>query len=517
MGFLAHNVDISPTYPSHWLTRTIMKTTKTAFALSMALISTAPAWAHATLNEASELGLDSAQEVTPPLDATTELSAETVPLLPAVQAPIVQITPFVRPVVRSVVDATAPAQVPVLATETLDELASLATTTQTPLNATLSGGISRLEVMQADKPVLDAPVIPEGVLTGGITPINRPSTLIASDVTEDASVTYQDGVFAMHITPLPARASISTPPSAPVEALAPVYAISAQITPIKRTIAPGVRLESQALALGEYARTVQDIQWSEGMGRNTAMTVKLQTYLDWQGAAPGAIDGKWGKNSISALAGFQAMRNLEITGRMSDETYAALQEGIDAQDPILVGYTISNDDVQYPFGTAHHYHDLTEMLAERFHMTPAYLKELNAGIAMQAGETVTVINAKNHRTPFNHLVVNKTNHMVFGYQDAGDRGEIVAVYPAALGTLPPIGTYQLDNAVLYPDTPNPHGANHPQGLVRLDLAGTSCSITGTAEPQSVGQAGTGCISLTNWNALSALSALEDGALVSIIE
>ncbi|WP_242620171.1 peptidoglycan-binding domain-containing protein [Moraxella caviae] len=60
------------------------------------------------------------------------------------------------------------------------------------------------------------------------------------------------------------------------------------------------------LNLSEYAKAVNEAQWSPNMKVNTAMTVKLQALLDWNHASPGPIDGGWGMNSKKALINFQS-------------------------------------------------------------------------------------------------------------------------------------------------------------------------------------------------------------------
>ena len=58
------------------------------------------------------------------------------------------------------------------------------------------------------------------------------------------------------------------------------------------------------------------------------------------------IDGKVGSNMRQAIAGFQKARGLQVTGTMDQATWNALED----RQPILGSYTITDADVQGPFG-----------------------------------------------------------------------------------------------------------------------------------------------------------------------
>ena len=128
--------------------------------------------------------------------------------------------------------------------------------------------------------------------------------------------------------------------------------------------------------------------------------VGFQVLLDRQGFSPGQIDGKTGANFSHALSALQTDKKLQSTGRPDCETWKAL--GADSAEPTITSYTITDEDVKGPFEKipakaadqakleALGYQSATEQLAERFHVAPALLAQLNPGVPMTAGKAIKV-------------------------------------------------------------------------------------------------------------------------------
>lgn len=294
--------------------------------------------------------------------------------------------------------------------------------------------------------------------------------------------------------------------------------------------------------LSHYAEQVNSARWTPNMRKNTAMTVKLQTLLDWNHASPGPIDGGWGMNSKKALKNFQAMRNLPVTGKMDAATWAALSKNVNLDNPSLVQYTLTEEDVntklaQIPSGAEAkskmkglYYQSLVEMLGERFHMDVRYLEKLNSGKKFKAGETITVINVGDPlKARINRVVANKADETLYAYN--GDK--LVATYPTTVGsssTPSPHGTFKIANKVKMPWYKStvekgdqkevfmlPPGPNNPVGVVWMGLSKPSYGIHGSPVPEGISrQASHGCIRLTNWDVLEVYANIEKGAVVELI-
>ncbi|MDN5733974.1 MAG: L,D-transpeptidase family protein [Psychrobacter celer] len=295
------------------------------------------------------------------------------------------------------------------------------------------------------------------------------------------------------------------------------------------------------LNLSSYAKQVNNAVWSPNMKVNSAMTIKMQALLDWNHASPGPIDGGWGMNSKKALTNFQTMKGLPATGRMDQKTWNALTKNIPANKPVLVTYTLTDDDIKTNFASTPagseakskmkglYYQDIKEMLAERFHMDIRYLDKLNKNKTYKAGETITVLNTRdplNQR--INRVVANKADKTLYAYN--GDK--LVATYPTTVGsdaTPSPQGTFKIINKVKMPWYKAtvgkgsqkkvhmlPPGPNNPVGVVWMGLSKPSYGLHGSPKPEGISrQASAGCVRLTNWDVLEVYANIENGATVEL--
>ena len=293
--------------------------------------------------------------------------------------------------------------------------------------------------------------------------------------------------------------------------------------------------------LSDYAQLVNSADWKPGQNVNSATTLKLQALLDWNHASPGPIDGGWGMNAKKALKNFQAMHGLPQDGRMSAEVWQRLNEKIPANQPVLVGYTLTQEDIKGPYQPTPsgseakskmkglYYQDVQEMLAERFHMDIRYLKKLNADKKFTVGETITVFNPG---APLNEkitrLVAKKADNILYAYN--GDK--LIATYPTTVGssdTPSPTGSLTIVNRVKNPwyrassgegkDKKVfmlPPGPNGPVGVVWMGLSKPSYGIHGSPVPEGISrQASHGCVRLTNWDVLEVYANVDTGTKVDL--
>ena len=291
---------------------------------------------------------------------------------------------------------------------------------------------------------------------------------------------------------------------------------------------------------------VNDATWRQGT-QSTPFLIKLQVLLDRAHASPGQIDAKPGENTRKAVAAFREMRSLP-SGEKIDETLWRTLSKNDAE-AVLVSYTISAKDVAGPFIEKVPsdyrekanlkrlaYTSAEELLAEKFHMSEALLRQLNPGVAFdQAGTEIVVASVQREDLPSKiaRVEVNAAEQRVRAY-DKDDR--VVAIYPATVGSgerPSPEGEFKVtavEENPTYNYDPSltlrgvdvqeklelPPGPNNPVGVVWIALSAKGYGIHGTPEPEAVSKrASHGCIRLTNWDALELAKHVSRGTPVSI--
>jgi lipoprotein-anchoring transpeptidase ErfK/SrfK len=293
--------------------------------------------------------------------------------------------------------------------------------------------------------------------------------------------------------------------------------------------------------------------------------LETQVMLDRAGFSPGVIDGRIGRNTKRALELFEQ--------RQGQQSAPAV--------PALANYTITEADVQGPFAASIPedmvekaklpelgYTSIVEALAERFHCTPALLKELNPNAAFEAGATIQVPNVeplirpveqppitaeaarqdkaankatgtsgrKNARPDIMSRpdVVVTLKASTSGLVVRSASGDIVMYAPVTTGSEHdplPIGEWKVNgiqfnpkfqyNPDLFWDADPAHskatlapGPNNPVGLVWIDLSKPHYGIHGTPEPAAIGRTEShGCVRLTNWDAVKLAGLVKPGTRV----
>ena len=299
----------------------------------------------------------------------------------------------------------------------------------------------------------------------------------------------------------------------------------------------------------------------------------MQVALDRAGFSPGAIDGSIGPSTKKAL-----------------EAYRKANGGDPQPAEPLTGYEISDADAAGPFEPkipselpdqaklkTLAYKDVVEMLAERFHTTPAALKKFNPAAKFVAREQISVPNVEPLSIPANGETQSEPAPKEKGkpaanskpQQPVGTGGRAAAPAPVAAAPAKPdvvvtvskatsaltvtdasgktlfyapvttgsardplpIGEWKVNGVTVNPpfrynpdlfwDADPTHdkalikpGPNNPVGLVWIDLSKEHYGIHGSPEPSTIGRTEShGCVRLTNWDAVKLASLVKPGTKV----
>jgi lipoprotein-anchoring transpeptidase ErfK/SrfK len=275
--------------------------------------------------------------------------------------------------------------------------------------------------------------------------------------------------------------------------------------------------------------------------------VRLQILLDRANFSPGEIDGRDGENVKRALATYKQAHGLADPQRFDN----AILQTLTANDkqPLLQHYTITEDDEKGPFigsvpkdfralAKLKHigYGNPQEELAEKFHMSPELLRDLNPHADFsKAGTSLTVVQTGTGKLPdVVRIEVDKSANQLRAYDSSN---KVIAAYPATVGSterpapagkatvvsVAPDPTYTYDprrvtfgpkSAGVLKITPGP---NNPVGSTWIALSIATYGIHGTPDPDLVGKtASHGCVRLTNWDAVALGKGVKKGTPVDFV-
>ena len=242
---------------------------------------------------------------------------------------------------------------------------------------------------------------------------------------------------------------------------------------------------------------------------------------------------------------------VEGSGEPDCDSWRAL--GGDAASPATVDYPITDADAQGPFTPeipddlarqaalpSLGYRSVVEMLAERFHTSPAFLRTLNtsgtfdpgARIQVPAVEPFDAASKPSRATAGSSLTLAVSHDGSLRVTDAD--GSLVLFAPVSSGSVHdplPTGTWKVMsinwlprfhyNPDLFWDAKTTDekatikpGPNNPVGVVWIGLDLEHYGLHGTPEPTSVGYTQShGCVRLTNWDAARIAALVQPGTTV----
>lgn len=313
------------------------------------------------------------------------------------------------------------------------------------------------------------------------------------------------------------------------------------------------------LATGLLARAEEEPKIAKAVPVTTRdITTQLQIFLDQQLFGPGAIDGRPGEFVGKALKRYQRAHGLPDTGILDANI------PLDSVFPVYTFYTVKAEDFKFvgplpkePKDQATLkkllYPDITEFIAERYHVTPTFLAKLNPTVRvdrLKAGDTVRVPNVDPfviESLPEQGLLpeiteylgrvikIHRGNKMLELYE--GEK--LIAAVPITPGVTgggareTPAGTWKIlgiatsptfrwDKGVLdhgkRTDTAYmlPAGPRNPVGVLWIGLNKPGIGIHGTSSAWTIGRAQShGCMRVANWDVVRLSKLITKGMTVEI--
>jgi len=283
-------------------------------------------------------------------------------------------------------------------------------------------------------------------------------------------------------------------------------------------------------------------------GRPVETTLEMQVELHRRGFSCGSIDGVAGAQTAQALSAFQRGAGIPDTHMLDADTRERLRLTAPALGEYLLKATdlgslrpVPDSWLEKSQMTTLGYATALEMVAERYHAHPSFIRRLNPKIDWAAvlPGTKIIVPAVDQvvvtGTATQIVIALGTNEL----EVVDELGRVIAHFPVSIARMVekrPVGVLHVAVIIpnpdytfdpeLFPESPEaktpgqkliiPPGPNNPVGLVWIGLDRPGYGVHGTPEPENVGRTEShGCFRLANWDALTLADLVKVGMPVSV--
>jgi lipoprotein-anchoring transpeptidase ErfK/SrfK len=260
----------------------------------------------------------------------------------------------------------------------------------------------------------------------------------------------------------------------------------------------------------------------------------------------GFIDGDQGMRTQRMLRAFQQSRGLPITGVLDTATRSAIGE---PGEPFL-NYTVTQADIdaimpkpatwrEKAKATRLGYNNIWESLAEKFHCTRGYLRQLNPDVKEPVAGSDIIGPKVYPAAPYPHAASLRVNLGETSIEALDASGRIIAFFPCSIAkdknkrpngrlvvkSVVPDPDYTFDPELFKDSAAEEHithkmtlppGPRNPVGTAWIGLSLPGYGIHGTPEPENISRTQShGCFRLANWNANKVLRMVRVGTPVDV--
>jgi lipoprotein-anchoring transpeptidase ErfK/SrfK len=282
---------------------------------------------------------------------------------------------------------------------------------------------------------------------------------------------------------------------------------------------------------------------------NVLTTERIAAYqvaLERMHFSCGFIDGDQGMRTQRMLRAFQQSRGLPQTGVLDAATRNAIGE---PGEPFL-NYTVTPADIDAIMpkpptwkdkarAKRLGYNEIWEELAEKFHCTRAYLKDLNRDVKQPVAGSDIIGPKVYPAAPYPMAASLRVNLGETSIEALDSSGRIIAFFPCSIAkdknkrpngrlvvkSVVPDPDYTFDPALFKDAAAEEHithkmtlppGPRNPVGTAWIGLSLPGYGIHGTPEPENISRTQShGCFRLANWNANKVLRMVRVGTPVDV--
>jgi lipoprotein-anchoring transpeptidase ErfK/SrfK len=260
----------------------------------------------------------------------------------------------------------------------------------------------------------------------------------------------------------------------------------------------------------------------------------------------GFIDGDQGMRTQRMLRAFQQSRGLPVTGVLDTATRAAIGE---PGEPFL-NYTVTPADIDAIMpkpatwrdkakAARLGYNNIWESLAEKFHCTRGYLRQLNPDVKEPVAGSDIIGPKVYPAAPYPHAASLRVNLGETSIEALDASGRVIAFFPCSIAkdknkrpngrlvvkSVVPDPDYTFDPELFKDSAAEEHithkmtlppGPRNPVGTAWIGLSLPGYGIHGTPEPENISRTQShGCFRLANWNANKVLRMVRVGTPVDV--